>query len=95
MKKNAIVVRAFIFNDEGQILMTKHKTNMPWVLPGGHVEKNEDIHTAMQREIREEFGISAHFFEIDNEEILHHKGKKLIHFPLPISIYKLEYTNAE
>lgn len=75
--------------------MTKHKPNAPWVLPGGHVEKDEDIHTAMHREIREEFGISAHFFEMDNEEILHHQGKKLTHFPLPISIYKLEYTNAE
>ena len=45
----------------------------------------------MEREIKEEFNISARFFEIDNEEILHHKGKKLTHFPLPIAIYKLNY----
>ncbi len=49
----------------------------------------------MKREIHEEFGISAEFFEIDNDEILHHKGKKLKHFPLPISIYELSYTNKE
>ncbi len=90
-----VVVRAFLFNSEGQILLTQHKPNSPWVLPGGHVENWEDIHTAMKREIHEEFGISAEFFEIDNDEILHHKGKKLKHFPLPISIYELSYTNKE
>lgn len=89
------VVRAFIFNPDGQILLTKHKKDTPWVLPGGHVENGEDIHTAMLREIHEEFGISARFFEIDQEEILHHKGKKLTHFPLPISIYELSYKNQE
>lgn len=67
------VVRAFLFNSEGQILLTQHNKNTPWVLPGGHVENNENIHTAMQREIKEEFGISARFFEIDGDEILHHK----------------------
>lgn len=94
MKNLPIVVRAFLFNSDGQILLTKHKENAPWVLPGGHAENNENIHSAIMREIREEFGISARFFDIDNDEILHHKGKKLTHFPLPISIYELSYTNA-
>lgn len=95
MKNLPIVVRAFLFNVDGQILLTKHKKDAPWVLPGGHLETGENIHTAMKREIHEEFGISAEFFEIDNEEILHHKGKKLTHYPLPISIYELSYTNKE
>lgn len=90
-----IVVRAFIFNREGKILLAQHKKDSAWVLPGGHVEAGENIHTAMLREIREEFDISANFFEIDSEEILHHKWKKLKHYPLPISIYELSYTNAE
>lgn len=90
-----VVVRAFLFNSDGQILLTQHKKDGVWVLPGGHLEENEDIHTAMKREIREEFGISASFFEMDNEEILHHKGKKLKHYPLPISIYELSYKNSE
>ncbi len=90
-----IVVRAFIFNPLGQILMTKHRENTPWVLPGGHVEKDETIHTAILREIAEEFGISGKFFDIDNEETLYHNGKKLTHYPLPLSIYELHYTNTE
>lgn len=89
------VVRAFIFNPEGQILLTQHREAAPWVLPGGHVEKDESLHDAMLREVREEFNIAARFFEIDDTEILHHKGKKLNHHPLPIAIYDLEYTNVE
>ncbi len=89
------VVRAFIFDPEGQILMARHKPATPWVLPGGHVEADEALHDAMKREIQEEFGIQAHFFEMDREEILSHKGKKLIHHPLPISSYDLSYTDSE
>lgn len=89
------VVRAFLFNPEGQILMTQHKKDTPWVLPGGHREEDEWLHEAMIREIREEFGIEADCFEMDSTEILSHRGKKLTHHPLPIAIYDLEYRNSE
>ena len=87
-----IVVRAFLFNSLGQILLTKHSASTPWVLPGWHLEKNENIHEAILREIHEEFWIHSRFFEIDTEEILYHQGKKLTHLPLPVSIYELHYS---
>lgn len=87
----APVVRAFIFNPEGKILLARHKKDMPWVLPGGHVEHDETLHDAMLRELAEEFGIKGKFFEIDSAEILTHKGKKLHHLPTPLSIYELQY----
>ncbi|GAB0174819.1 MAG: hypothetical protein HHAS10_06980 [Candidatus Altimarinota bacterium] len=89
------VVRAFLFNPDGDILLAKHKPDAPWVLPGGHVENEESLHEAMMRELSEEFGIEARFFEIDSEEELHHKGKKLPMNPLPIASYNLSYKNTE
>lgn len=49
------VVRAFLFNPEGKILLTQHRADTPWVLPGGHRETDESLHEAMIREIEEEF----------------------------------------
>lgn len=89
------VVRAFLFNSDWDILLARHKENTPWVLPGGHVEVGEALHEAMMREVKEEFWIWARFFDIDNEEILSHKGKKLPMNPLPIASYDLSYKNHE
>lgn len=93
MKKQ--VVRAFIFNNEGKILLAKHSINWLWVLPGWHVEVWENLHEALIRELKEEFNLNWRFFEIDSEEKLFHKWKELSHYPLPISIYSLEYKKND
>lgn len=90
-----IVVRAFVFNPEWKILLTKHKKDTPWVLPWGHLESWEDVHGAIKRELVEEFWIDSDFFEIDEEEVLYHTWKKLHHLPLPLSIYDLSYKNKD
>ncbi len=89
------VVRAFVFNPNGQILMTRHTPDALWVLPCGHVEASESLGDAMIRELHEEFGLKARFFEIDRDEILRHNGCKLKHHTLPITTYELSYTNKK
>ncbi|MGJ7922195.1 (deoxy)nucleoside triphosphate pyrophosphohydrolase [Neobacillus sp. LXY-4] len=60
MKKQVKVVAAIIENDQNEILCALRSPEMAipnmWEFPGGKVEKNEDIYTALEREITEELG---------------------------------------
>jgi ADP-ribose pyrophosphatase YjhB (NUDIX family) len=89
------VARAFVFNADGDILLARHEKEGKWILPGGHIEAHEGLHDGLLRELQEEFGIKARFLEIDDDECLHHQGKKLTHKSIPLAIYDLQYTNAE
>lgn len=59
-------VRAVILNEKGQMLIVKTKRDV-YMLPGGKIEKGEQIEEAIQRETIEESGIA-----LSKEEI---KGK--------------------
>jgi 8-oxo-dGTP diphosphatase len=58
MKKTIKVVGAIIENEETEILCALRSPQMSlanmWEFPGGKVEKDEDIYTALKREIEEE-----------------------------------------
>lgn len=60
MKKKVKVVAAIIVNDQEEILCALRSPEMAipnmWEFPGGKVEANEDIFTALEREISEELG---------------------------------------
>jgi ADP-ribose pyrophosphatase YjhB (NUDIX family) len=45
-----------IFNDAGQVLLVEHvfRTDFPWGLPGGWIERGEDPENAVKREVAEE-----------------------------------------
>ena len=49
-----LVVNAVIFDDRGQVLLTKRRDNNLWCLPGGLVETGETITRAIEREVLEE-----------------------------------------
>ncbi len=56
------VVTAIIKNKDGKFLIVKRKKNENihgslWVFPGGKVEDNEDLFSALKREIKEEVGL--------------------------------------
>ncbi|MFC4321314.1 (deoxy)nucleoside triphosphate pyrophosphohydrolase [Litchfieldia salsa] len=58
MKKLVKVVAAIIENDQNEILCALRSPEMAlpnmWEFPGGKVEKDEDIYSALKREIKEE-----------------------------------------
>lgn len=50
---------ALIFNENTKVLLIQEGYEPgygKWCLPGGHVESNEDLQTAITREVREETG---------------------------------------
>jgi 8-oxo-dGTP diphosphatase len=71
MKKTIKVVAAVIENEHEEILCALRSPTMTmpnlWEFPGGKVEEDEDLHTAIQREIHEELGCHIEADELHNE----------------------------
>ncbi len=64
--KNFIVgVGAIVFS-EGRLLVIKDRFLNGYKLPGGHIDKNESIKSAVKREVYEETGIAVEFESIMN-----------------------------
>jgi len=73
MKKTVKVVAAIIENEKEEILCALRSPVMAipnmWEFPGGKVEKDEDIYSALQREIEEELHCQIETKELFNENI--------------------------
>lgn len=54
-------VAAVIINERGEVLLFRHtyRRELPWGLPGGWLERNEDPDQAIEREIMEEAGLTV------------------------------------
>ncbi|MEH7309118.1 (deoxy)nucleoside triphosphate pyrophosphohydrolase [Neobacillus drentensis] len=67
MKKQLKVVADIIENEQNEILCALRSTEMAmpnmWELPGGKVEANEDIFSALEREIDEELNCKIETFK--------------------------------
>lgn len=79
---------ALVVKDEKVLLMHRFKNEEEyWVLPGGSVEEEEDIQTAVLRELKEETSIEARV------------KQKLVELELPSkerhAIYLCEYISGE
>lgn len=48
-----------VFDHEGRVLLVEHvfRTDFPWGLPGGWIERGEDPQQTVRREIEEELGL--------------------------------------
>ncbi|MGX2961052.1 (deoxy)nucleoside triphosphate pyrophosphohydrolase [Peribacillus sp. JNUCC 23] len=71
MKKVVKVVAAIIENDQNEILCALRSPEMSlpnmWEFPGGKVEKDEDIYSALVREIDEELSCKIETAELFND----------------------------
>ena len=74
-------VYGFIIQNR-QLLVAKAHYTKRYVLPGGGIEKGEAIHSALQREIREETGI-----EVEVNEFLHFETDFFYYDPLELAIH--------
>ena len=61
-----VTAGALIFNNEGQVLLLKHRfrAGSGWGIPGGFLEAGEQPEEAMRRELREEIGLEVEEVEI-------------------------------
>ena len=59
MTQNHFTATGLVFNNDGRVLMIKHKKLGVWLPPGGHVNENELPCKAVLREILEETGVRA------------------------------------
>lgn len=51
-------VRALVRDEQGRILLVRHTYVDGWYLPGGGVERSETVWTSVERELREEAGVT-------------------------------------
>ena len=67
-----------IKNEEGQVLLLEHRfrVTLPWGLPGGFLQKNEDPSVGLARELHEETGlhceINPEVYEIEFDKNVGH-----------------------
>lgn len=63
---HSIGAGALVINKHNQVLVIREKIAIGtgYKLPGGHIELDEDIHTAIEREVFEETGITAKFQQL-------------------------------
>ncbi len=80
-------VRAFVLNQEGQILMAKESVDGKWALPGGWADVGDTPSEAVIKEILEETGLTA-----EVQRLLAVYDKKChAHPPQPFYVYKMVF----
>jgi len=62
----SFVSRAYVLDVDNNVLLVRHHADSPWVLPWGHIEKNENPARALRREIKEELGVGIEILWIKN-----------------------------
>lgn len=87
MSKIIVAVGAVIEDDEGRVLLVKHKSERggywqgKWICPGGSLELGETLEDGARREVKEETGldIDVRKLLLPFERIVHEGRKTALH----------------
>lgn len=79
-----------VLTKQNQILLMKIKDDGMYELPGGHLEKDEDLYDAMVRETKEELLIDLNKEDINLIYLLHHYTGERLNFIFISPINNLE-----
>lgn len=68
-----------VFNDKGEVLLTKHSQNHYWGFPKGWIEEGQTSKEAALREVKEEGGVEAEILDKvgDSEYVYTLNGEKI------------------
>lgn len=58
--RHSVSVAGIVTDEHGRVLLVQRVDNGEWEPPGGVVERDEDILSALAREVREETGYTIH-----------------------------------
>jgi 8-oxo-dGTP diphosphatase len=59
------------YNHEARsVFIVHHKKSGLWLAPGGHIDKDEDLLTGLNREVQEELGVKKAFFALPKPFLL-------------------------
>lgn len=86
-----IGARCYLMDDADRVLLVKHASEQPWVLPWWHIEEWETIYECLEREIHEELWLWITIIWAENVISSH----SVAPLPLPISIHKVSYEHRE
>lgn len=85
-----VSVRCYLLDEDNNVLLVRHDTGTPRVLPWGHVEKwDKGVHDALQREVHEELGIDISLIGVEQEI----SDDRVATLPLPVSMYVVRYEH--
>ena len=79
LKKLPVSAKAVLVSKDGKVLVLRKNNGIP-DLPGGKVEKGEDLYEALERELIEEVQIKAHEFKFVTSWVKYHAtmGDRLV-----------------
>ncbi|MGB3750515.1 MAG: NUDIX domain-containing protein [Arcobacteraceae bacterium] len=63
-RNHTLGVGVVVINEKNELLVIKERINPHYKLPGGHIDDDENISTAVVREVKEETGIDVEFSSI-------------------------------